>query len=149
MLSVHPSRAGHSSPQGLPRYPLRRDDLGGLKEHTGPFRVPAEPVRLVSSDLVMRIAQHVLRSFVLVVTLLGLPCLALAQRGDEVGPPRTPWGVRDLQGTWSLPTMTPLERPAGYEDRPRLTGAEAGEFLTTRRSRIRQALPAERAGPIG
>ena len=104
--------------------------------------MPAGPVRLVSSDLVMRIAQHVLRSFVLVVALLGLPGLALAQRGDEAGPPRTLWGVPDLQGTWSLPTMTPLERPAGYEDRPRLTGAEAEEFLTTRRSRIRQGLAA-------
>ena len=100
------------------------------------------PVRLVSSGPVMRLAQHVLRSFVLVVALLGLPCLALAQPGDETGPPRTPWGVPDLQGTWALPTMTPLERPAGYEDRPRLTGAEAEEFLTTRRSRIRQALDA-------
>jgi hypothetical protein len=90
----------------------------------------------------MRTAQHVLRSCVLVGTLLGLPCVALAQPVDEAGPPRTPWGVPDLQGTWSLPTMTPLERPAGYEDRPRLTGAEAEEFLTTRRSRIRQALAA-------
>ena len=90
----------------------------------------------------MRIAQHILPSFVLVVTLLGLPCLALAQRGDESRPPRTPWGVPDLQGTWSLPTMTPLERPAGYEDRPRLTEPEAEEFLTTRRNRIRQALAA-------
>ena len=67
---------------------------------------------------------------------------ALAQPGREGRIPQTPWGVPDLQGTWSLPTMTPLERPAGYEDRPRLTGAEAEEFLTTRRSRIRQALAA-------
>jgi hypothetical protein len=36
--------------------------------------------------------------------------------------------------------MTPLERPAGYEDRPRLTEEEEAEFLTTRRSRIRQGL---------
>ena len=85
---------------------------------------------------------HGLRSFVLVGALLGLPCLVLAQPRDGAGPPRTPWGIPDLQGTWSLPTMTPLERPAGYEDRPRLTGAEAEEFLATRRSRIRQALAA-------
>lgn len=56
--------------------------------------------------------------------------------------PRTPWGAPDLQGTWVLPTMTPLERPDGYEARPRLTGAEAEEFLETRRRGIRQALDA-------
>ena len=129
MLSVHPSRAGHSSPQGPSIDTLCGVMIwGGLKEHTGPFRVPAEPVRLVSSDLAMRRVQLVLRSFVLGVVLMGLPSLALAQRGEEAVPPRTPWGVPDLQGTWSLPTMTPLERPAGYEDRPRLTGAEAEEF---------------------
>ena len=90
----------------------------------------------------MRRVQLVLGSFVLGVVLMGLPSLALAQRGDESGPPRTPWGVPDLQGTWSLPTMTPLERPAGYEDRPRLTAAEEEEFLTTRRGRIRRGLAA-------
>ena len=90
----------------------------------------------------MRRDQQVLRSLVLVGALLGLPCLALAQPGDGAGPPRTPWGVPDLQGTWSLPTMTPLERPAGYEDRPRLTSAEEEEFLTTRRNRIRRGLAA-------
>ena len=90
----------------------------------------------------MRITQPVLRSFVLVGALLGLPCVALAQQGAQADQPRTPWGVPDLQGTWSLPTMTPLERPAGYEDRPRLTSAEEEEFLATRRSRIRQGLAA-------
>ena len=30
----------------------------------------------------------------------GIPsCSALAQPADEAGPPRTPWGVPDLQGT--------------------------------------------------
>ena len=90
----------------------------------------------------MNSTRHVLRSSVLVGALLGLPCMALAQPGDEAGVPRTPWGAPDLQGTWVLPTMTPLERPAGYEDRPRLTGAEAEAFLETLRSRVRQALDA-------
>lgn len=90
----------------------------------------------------MRIALHALRSFVLAGVLLGFPCPVLAQPGDAAGPPRTPWGVPDLQGTWSLPTMTPLERPPAYADRLRLTAAEEEEFLTTRRSRIRQGLAA-------
>ncbi len=85
-------------------------------------------------------SQPRLVSFVLLGALWGLPCVAHAQPGEEADPPRTPWGVPDLQGTWSLPTMTPLERPAGYEDRPRVTAAEEEEYLTTRRSRVRAGL---------
>lgn len=83
-----------------------------------------------------------LRSFLLCGALLWLPSLALAQTGDNAGVPRTPWGVPDFQGTWALPTMTPLERPAGYEDRPLLTDAEAEAFLETLRSRVRRSLDA-------
>ena len=82
-----------------------------------------------------------LRSFVLFSILLGLPCGALAQPGEE-RVPRTPWGAPDLQGTWQLETMTPMERPAGYEDRLRLTAAEEEALLQTLRSGIRQALDA-------
>ena len=82
------------------------------------------------------------RTLTLVLIGLFVATPALAQQGREGRIPLTPWGVPDLQGTWALPTMTPLERPAGYEDRPRLTVAEAEEFLTTRRNRIRQGLAA-------
>ncbi|MEE2790459.1 MAG: hypothetical protein VX453_02380 [Acidobacteriota bacterium] len=83
-----------------------------------------------------------LRTLTIVLIGLFVTTAALAQPDGEGRIPRTPWGAPDLQGTWSLPTMTPLERPAGYEDRPRLTDGEAEEFLITRRSRIRQALAA-------
>jgi len=50
MISVHPSRAGHSSPQGPSIDALCGVVIwGGLKEHTGPCRVSAGPMRLVSS----------------------------------------------------------------------------------------------------
>ena len=88
----------------------------------------------------MSMAQYVLRCLGLAGALAALPCSALAQPADEAGPPRTPWGVPDLQGTWSLPTMTPLERPAEFEDRLRLTEEEEAEFLATRRSGIRERL---------
>ena len=88
----------------------------------------------------MSMAQYVLRCLGLAGALAALPCSVLAQPADEAGPPRTPWGVPDLQGTWSLPTMTPLERPAEFEDRLRLTEEEEAEFLATRRSLIRQRL---------
>jgi hypothetical protein len=34
----------------------------------------------------------------------------------------------DLQGTWSTSTLTPLERPAEFENKPMLTEAEAVQF---------------------
>jgi hypothetical protein len=65
---------------------------------------------------------------------------AFAQQTDGDDIPRMPWGDPDLQGRWRLGTMTPLERPAGFEGRPRLAGADADAFLETRRTRFRQAL---------
>jgi hypothetical protein len=38
---------------------------------------------------------------------------------------RTPWGEPDLQGIWSGDTLTPLERPARFADKPVLTPEEA------------------------
>jgi len=38
---------------------------------------------------------------------------------------RTPWGEPDLQGIWDGATLTPIERPAAYADRPVLTPEEA------------------------
>ena len=40
-------------------------------------------------------------------------------------PIRTPWGEPDLQGIWSNPVVTPLERPAEFGTR---------QFLTDRKS---------------
>src|ERR1041384_1298029 len=38
---------------------------------------------------------------------------------------RTPWGEPDLQGIWNGETLTPLERPARWVDKPVLTPEEA------------------------
>ncbi len=43
-------------------------------------------------------------------------------------PPRAPDGHPDLQGTWNYSSLTPLERPAQFADKPVLTDAEAAEF---------------------
>ena len=88
----------------------------------------------------MRTLQHALRYIVVVCGFLGLPRLVIAQPGNETGPPRTPWGAPDLEGTWSLPTMTPMERPAEFEGRERITPEEEAEFLARRRSGIRAGL---------
>jgi len=44
------------------------------------------------------------------------------------GQSKTPWGDPDLQGTWSNQTLTPLERPAQFKDKPVLTEAEAAAY---------------------
>ena len=41
---------------------------------------------------------------------------------------KTPWGDPDLQGTWSNQTLTPLERPRQFADKPVLTEAEAAAY---------------------
>jgi hypothetical protein len=41
---------------------------------------------------------------------------------------KTPWGDPDLQGTWSNQTLTPLERPREFANKPVLTEAEAAAY---------------------
>jgi hypothetical protein len=50
----------------------------------------------------------------------------LAQR--KWTPPRTPEGQPDLQGVWNFSTITPLERPAEFAEKPFLTDEEAKEY---------------------
>lgn len=44
-------------------------------------------------------------------------------------PPRTPDGQPDLQGVWINETLTPLERPAEFAGKPRLTEKEAADYV--------------------
>ena len=48
-----------------------------------------------------------------------------AQSAGTYTPPKTSWGEPDLQGIWSGDTLTPLERPAKFANRPVLTEQEA------------------------
>ena len=69
----------------------------------------------------------VLAFAVLAVVAGGSPQEAAAQRVAPDEPPaalRTPWGDPDLQGVWNHGTITPLERPAEYAGRERLTDEE-------------------------
>ena len=43
-------------------------------------------------------------------------------------PPRTPDGHPDLQGIWTNSTLTPLERPAEFRDKPVLSEQEAAAY---------------------
>jgi hypothetical protein len=42
--------------------------------------------------------------------------------------PRTPDGKPDLQGTWDFRTVTPMERPAEFANKPFLTEKEAADY---------------------
>ena len=74
------------------------------------------------------------RRFSAILTFLAISALSIAiaaqgvQAPDGAGPGaafRTPWGEPDLQGIWSGRTLTPLERPARFADRPVLSPEEA------------------------
>ena len=56
--------------------------------------------------------------------------LALGSLGAQTAKSqwKTPWGDPDLQGTWSNQTITPLERPREFADKPVLTEAEAAAY---------------------
>ena len=69
--------------------------------------------------------RRALASVVLVVFVL-LPALASAQAKSAV--PRTPDGKPDLQGVWDFRTVTPMERPAEFANKPVLTEQEAAEY---------------------
>ena len=47
--------------------------------------------------------------------------------------PRTPWGTPDLNGVWNGNTMTPLERPDKYANKPFLTEQEAAALEKAQR----------------
>ena len=40
---------------------------------------------------------------------------------------RTPWGEPDLQGIWNGETLTPLQRPARFANKPVLTPEETAK----------------------
>ena len=53
---------------------------------------------------------------------------AVAAPLSAQSPPRARDGHPDLQGTWNFSSLTPLERPAQFADKPVLTDAEAAAF---------------------
>ena len=75
------------------------------------------------------------RRFALSLTIVAASVLAMvavvAQQTETPGGApsdagvRTPWGEPDLQGIWNGRTLTPIERPAKFADRPVLTPEEA------------------------
>ena len=59
--------------------------------------------------------------------ILAAAFLAAAGKTPEI--PRTADGHPDLQGTWDNATVTPLERPKEFAEKPYFTEAEAEDFV--------------------
>src|SRR4026208_1388931 len=77
-------------------------------------------------------------SFAGVAAALCLAALVHAQETSvrsATGAPRTAWGTPDLQGTWTGSTITPLERPKEYANKPLLTPQEAAALEARARAR--------------
>ncbi|MBG99858.1 MAG: hypothetical protein CMN58_05880 [Solibacterales bacterium] len=69
----------------------------------------------------------IVRVFV-VVFVLSFSMSSFAQTSIEGwSVPRTAWGNPDLQGVWDFRTITPMERPAGFDNQV-LTDQEVAEF---------------------
>ncbi len=89
------------------------------------------------------------------VTWIGILVLGMTAAGQtakpaarQYAPPRTPDGHPDLQGTYDLATLTPLERPAGMK--AVLTAEEAAKLekdIAARKDQAAQPISADRSAP--
>src|SRR5436309_4201205 len=84
------------------------------------------------------------------ILAMGITLAAQTPRpaAKPYAPPRTPDGHPDLQGTYDLATLTPLERPAGAK--AVLTAEEAAKFekdVATRKEVAGQPIGSDRAAP--
>ncbi len=79
-------------------------------------------------------------------TMVGATAFALlALRLTAASPPKGAFDPRDLEGTWTYATMTPLERPAELAGKERLSPEEAAAYEG--RTNARQAAANNTAGP--
>jgi murein DD-endopeptidase len=74
------------------------------------------------------------------------PDAAVSRRATAL---RAPDGQPDLQGVWRVHTITPLERPAEFADKPFLTPHEASAYQARRLAALNLDSSPERAGLSG
>jgi hypothetical protein len=74
-------------------------------------------------------------------SLLGLLAIALFVTHESLEAQRRPAPRPQLEGVWNGATLTPLERPAGFENRATFTPEEAAEYKRTTADRTRSRLP--------
>jgi len=64
------------------------------------------------------------------------PAAARASVPKNWNPPRTPDGQPDLEGVWTNPTLTPLERPAEFAGKQFLSEQEAADYVKRTLQRV-------------
>jgi hypothetical protein len=74
---------------------------------------------------------------------VALAVAAAALATATVSAQRPPDPQSDLQGLWTNGTVTPLQRPDDFKDKPFLTPAEAAEYERTSIERLRSQIPDE------
>src|SRR5258708_22152740 len=58
---------------------------------------------------------------------IALTIMSAGAQGQTAKQLRTTWGEPDLQGIWNGETLTPLQRPARFANKPVLTPEEAAK----------------------
>src|SRR2546428_1680615 len=97
-------------------------------------------IRLTSTTPALRATPPRLRRGIL-ISMIAIPIIAAGQA-------RTPDGHPDLQGTYDLATLTPLERPAGAK--AALTAEEAAKLekeVEARKEAAGRAISGDRTAP--
>jgi hypothetical protein len=83
-----------------------------------------------------------------VVAAAGLLNMAMGRSGQEnaatTAALRTPWGDPDLQGTWTDPYQTPVQRPAQYSNKEIFTDEERAAIDKQRAGLLRRDARVER-----
>ena len=74
----------------------------------------------------LKLRRNLVVAAILILALAPIGAGAAADVSAEIKfeTGRTPWGHPDLQGVWDRRTITPLERPERYADKPFLNAAE-------------------------
>ncbi len=62
------------------------------------------------------------------IALAAVVAVVMLGQSKPWTPPRTPDGHPDLQGIWTNATLTPLERPAEFRDKPALSEQDAAAY---------------------
>jgi len=92
----------------------------------------------------MAISRKSRRTLGLALAIAVTAAVSLAGQEKGTGGTRTPWGDPDLQGIWSIATITPFERPSALADKAQLTEQEAAEaektFLKTQNQDRREGV---------
>src|SRR5438132_3022132 len=86
----------------------------------GRARLLLTVIRLVAIRRSPRMKNQFSAIFVALTAVILLPASVMGQTQAA----RTPWGDPDLQGIWSNPYVTPLERPKQFGNREFLTKEE-------------------------